>query len=54
MCFEEDSECAACAENLGYATNASKAKVTRSARPAHGKVPVSKTNPERIKLERLR
>ena len=57
MRFEEDSECAACAENLGYVknaskANASKAKEKRPARPAHVKVPVSKTNTEKTKETR--
>ena len=50
-CYEEDSECAACTENLGCVKNVkSKAKDKRLARPAYVKAPVSKTNPERIKL----
>ena len=52
MCYEEDSECAACTENLGYVKNASKAKEKRPARPAHVKVPVSKTNTEKTKETR--
>ena len=48
--FFKDSECAACTEYLEYVKNASKAKGKRLARPAYFKAPISKTDPERIKL----
>jgi len=50
MCGQGDSTCAACNEYLSFVDNTKKAKEKSLSKPAHVKAPVSKTNPERIKL----
>jgi len=50
MCNEEESVCEPCSEYLTSAMKVSKTKERRLATPAHVKAPVSKTNPERLKL----
>ena len=47
---EEESMCQACSEYLVYTKTASEAKERRQLKPAHIEAPVSKTDPERIKL----
>ena len=50
MCKQGDSTCAACNEYLSFVDNTKKAKEKSLSEPARVKAPVSKTNPERIKL----
>ena len=50
MCEQGDSTCAACNEYLYFVDNTKKVKEKSLSKPAHVKAPVSKTNPERIKL----
>lgn len=47
---EENNICSACMEYVLCTENARKVKESRLAKPAHLNAPVSKTNPERIKL----
>lgn len=47
---EQDSVCVTCTEYLVSARSSSNAKERRQLKPAHVKAPVSKTDPERIKL----
>ena len=49
-CNQDASVCNACCEFLVYAGNAMKAKESRHLKPAPVNAPVSKTNPERLKL----
>jgi len=50
MCNEEESVCEPCSEYLTSAMKVTKTKERRLAAPAQVKAPVSKTNPERLKL----
>ena len=50
LCIGEESVCEPCSEYLSSATKATKVKLRRLAKPAHVKAPVSKTDPERLKL----
>lgn len=49
-CEQPESLCPTCNEYLVCAENTSKVKKRHLSKPAHVKVPVSKTNPERIKV----
>ena len=50
MCEKEESVCTSCTDYLMCANSSSKAKARRSSKPAHVKAPVSKTDPQRLKL----
>ena len=47
---EQGEACCVCTTYAGCANSAQKAKESRSSKPAHLNSPVSKTDPERIKL----
>lgn len=47
---EQGEACCVCTTYAGCANSAQKAKESRSSKPAHLNAPVSKTDPERIKL----
>jgi len=50
VCDKEGSECASFTDYMEYVKNASKEIERRLSSPVHVKAPVSKTDPERIKL----
>eukprot|EP00794_Sanderia_malayensis_P013602 gene13602-15013_t len=50
MCKKEVSVCTSCTDYLMCAKNSSKVKARRLSKPAHINPPVSKTDPERLKL----
>lgn len=49
MC-EENPVCGACSEYMSSSRHSSEARERRMLKPAHAKAPISKTDPERIKL----